>query len=491
MKKYILSIDQGTTSSRAILFDNSGVLRHIAQKPVSLIYPHAGWVEVDAISIWLSVVDVINAVLTKANVGFEEIDSIGITNQRETTVVWDKKTGMPVYNAIVWQSNQTKKICTNYEGFREEIMDRTGLPLNPYFSASKIRFILDNIKDGQKKAENDELMAGTIDSWLIYKLTKTRSFVTDVSNASRTLLFNIKNRCWDDELLKMFNIPKGMLPEVRSSSSNFGKAFYFSPSLSICGVAGDQQASLFGHACFNQGDVKNTYGTGCFLLLNTGSSIAKSKNGLISTIGWEIDGKITYVLEGSVFIAGASVQWLRDEMGFFSDVEHSEKCAYETKDEHRTIVVPAFTGLGAPYWDSAARGAIFGLGRGTNKNDLTKATLEAIAFQSRDVFQAMELDTGVRINELCVDGGASKNNYLMQFQSDILGITMTKPLCHETTALGVCFLSGLKTGFFKDLNSIKALKKNTTVFVPKMNKKTADELYERWKVAVKATITFK
>lgn len=491
MKEFILALDQGTTSTRAVLFNRNGELKHIAQQELKLIYRHSGWVELDAIEIWLSTIDVINEVLVKANISLEELDSVGITNQRETTIVWDRKTGMPVHHAIVWQSNQTEDICNQLSEHEPMIRAKTGLPLNPYFSATKLRFILDNIEDGQGRAERGELMAGTVDTWLLYRMTNRKSFYTDISNASRTLLFNIYDKKWDDDLLKLFNIPRILLPEVKPSSYDFGVFSFSGGEVHICGIAGDQQASLFGHACFEEGESKNTYGTGCFMLLNTGTTPCSSKNGLITTIGWELDGVTTYVLEGSVFIGGAAVQWLRDQMKAIKTVDQSEDCAYDSDPNHEIYVVPAFTGLGAPYWDSQTKGAIFGIGRDTNKNDIVRATLEAIAYQSKDVFHAMEKDTNLKIKQLSVDGGASKNNYLLEFQANILGIEIHRPTCYENTALGVAFLSGLHTKFFPSQEYIRAIKKSNTIFNPKWDEEQINEHYEQWKIAVKATRQFK
>ena len=491
MKSYILSIDQGTTSTRAVLFNKKGELCYIAQKEISLIYRKPSWVEVDAIAIWISATEVVNEVLIKANIDFTDIDSIGITNQRETTVVWDKKTGVPVAPAIVWQSNQTQGICDQLDQYSDVIRIKTGLPLNPYFSASKIRFILDSIPDGQKRAEAGELMAGTIDTWLLYRITNKTSYLTDISNASRTLLFNIYEKRWDSELLKLFDIPICMLPQVKSSSYNFGNALFFGTDTPVCGIAGDQQASLFGHACFEKGDIKNTYGTGCFMLLNTGDMPSTSQNGLITTIGWDLDGKTTYVLEGSVFVAGAAVQWLRDQLQLLEHVDQSEWMALDSDYNHEIVVVPAFTGLGAPYWDSLARGAIFGLERDTSKNDIARATLEAIAFQSKDVFHAMEKDAQIHIKQICVDGGASKNNYLLQFQANILNASILRPVCYENTALGACFLSGLYTGFYESQEYIKSLKKGSVVFKPTFTREEISEHYRLWKIAIRAVRHFK
>lgn len=491
MKKYILAIDQGTTSSRAILFDHNGQACFIAQREVKCLFPKPGWVEADALSIWVSVIDVVNEVLVKANIKMNEIDSIGLTNQRETTVVWDKKTGMPVYNAIVWQSRQTADICEKFETKKEYIHEKTGLLINPYFSASKIRFILDHIPDGQKRAKKGELLFGTIDSWIIYKLTNQQVHATDVSNASRTLLFNIKNVEWDEDLLKLFNIPKEILPKVYPSSYDFGAASFFSKNVHICGVAGDQQAALFGQTCFSKGECKNTYGTGCFMLQNTGKTPLISKNGLLTTIAWQIGDELTYAIEGSVFVGGAVVQWLRDEMNLIYKSSDCENEATAVDSTHGVYVVPAFTGLGTPYWDDDARGAVFGLTRGSNKHHFVRACLDAIAYQCKDVFEVMEKETGSKIRNLKVDGGATSNNYLMQFQSDILQTNIMLPKTLETTALGVAYLAGLNSGFYKSLEEIKSIHSYKAIFAARMEKEESLKLYEGWLKAVNATRQFK
>ncbi len=491
MNKYILSIDQGTTSTRAILFDKKGVPAFKAQKEITCIFPKSGWVEVDAIQIWLSTIDVINEVLIKSNNTFKNIDSIAITNQRETTVVWEKDTGLPVHNAIVWQSRQSASICEKFEDKKEFIHQKTGLLINPYFSASKIRFILDHIENGQKRAEKGELMFGTIDTWLLYKMTEGEVHATDVSNASRTMLFNIKEMKWDEELCKLFNIPMCMLPEVKPSSGEFGKTTFFPHEIPICGIAGDQQAALFGQACFEKGELKNTYGTGCFMLLNVGEEIPLSQNGLLTTVAWQIGDKVTYALEGSVFIGGAVIQWLRDELKLIKEAKDSEKYALDCDDDHAIYLVPAFVGLGTPYWDDEARGAIFGITRDTNKNHFIRAALESIAYQCKDVFEVMMKDAHVKIKGLKVDGGATANKYLLQFQSDILGIKINLPKCLETTALGVAYLSGLATGFFSSMQEIKSIHNYQAIYSPKMKKEIVEEKYKGWLKAVQSTRTFK
>lgn len=491
MEKFILSIDQGTTSSRAILFNKKGCLQYIAQREVNCLYPYPGWVETDALSIWVSVIDVINELLIKANITMNDIACIGITNQRETTVVWDRDTGLPVYHAIVWQSRQTVDICDSVEKYKDLIHNKTGLLINPYFSASKIRFILDHIPNGQKRAEKGELLFGTIDSWLLYKLTKGSVHATDVTNASRTLLFNINDMKWDEELCKIFNIPMKMLPKVYPSSYNYGKASFFCDNVNIHAIAGDQQSALFGQTCFEKGDSKNTYGTGCFMLLNTGDTPVFSKKGLLTTIAYQIGDKVTYALEGSVFVGGAAVQWLRDELKLFEKASDSEKCALKVKDSNGVYVVPAFAGLGTPYWDDSVHGAIFGLTRGTNKNHIIRATLEGIAYQCKDVFEVMKKETKCNINNLKVDGGATANKYLMQFQSDILLTNIMMPKCLETTALGVSYLAGLSCGIFKDIDDIKKVHSYQSTFVPSLAKSEVKRLYDGWKLAVKSTRQFK
>lgn len=491
MKRYILAIDQGTTSTRAILFDHEGNSCFVAQREVECIFPHSGWVEQDALSIWISVIDVTNEVLVKANVGFEVVDAIGVTNQRETAVVWDKETGMPVSKAIVWQSRQTYEICQRYENQKEYIHEKTGLLINPYFSASKIRFILDNLEKGQERAEKGELLFGTVDSWIIYKMTNRKVHATDVSNASRTLLFNINTLKWDEDLCKLFNIPMCMLPEVKSSSCDYGEASFFKTDVHIHGVAGDQQAALFGQTCWEKGDSKNTYGTGCFMLMNIGETPILSHSGLLTTIAWNINGKVSYALEGSVFIGGAVVQWLRDGMRMIHTSADSEVEATKCHSTHGVYVVPAFVGLGTPYWDDDARGAVFGLTRNTTNAHFIRACLEGIAYQSKDVFEVMKKESGLPLKSLRVDGGATKNNFLLQFQSDILRTEINLPSCLQTTALGVAYLAGLSSGFYKDLNEIKKIHSYQATFKPTMKKKEVDQLYRGWKKAVKATRMFK
>lgn len=491
MKKYILAIDQGTTSTRAILISHSGEKLFQAQRPVECLYPKPGWVEQDANSIWISVVDVINELLIVSGAKMEEIASIGITNQRETTVVWEKETGKAVHKAIVWQSKQTQEICERFGRHTEMIRQKTGLRINPYFSASKIRFILENIPRGEERMNKGELLFGTIDSWLIYKMTQGKVHATDYSNASRTLLFNIKNLCWDNELLEMWNINRNMLPEVKDNNADFGEATFFPGGVHIFGVAGDQQAALFGQCCFQKGQSKNTYGTGCFMLMNTGEEPIFSHNGLLTTIAWKIGNKTTYALEGSVFIGGAIVQWLRDEMDWFKHSAQSEEYASRKPDTNGVYVVPAFVGLGTPYWDDDARGAIFGLTRGADRHNITRAALYSIAYQSTDVIKTMQEDANLDLSVLKVDGGASANGMLMQFQADILQVEVCLPACVETTALGAGYLAGLGCGFWKDLKEIEANHCCSKRYYPKMSVKEAESLYAGWKGAVKATRAYK
>lgn len=490
MEKYILTIDQGTTSTRAILFNHKGQIIHSAFKDVKCLYPYPSYVETDALELWLSVLAVINEVLITSNLTLDDVDSIGITNQRETTVVWDKITGMPVYNAIVWQSRQSAIYCDRLENEKEFIFKRTGLLINPYFSASKIRYILDHIKDGQARAERGELLFGTVDSWLIYKLTNGRVHATDITNASRTLLFNIFAKSWDDELLKLFNIPSTMLPKVNPSSHTFGYTEFLKTAVPIAGVAGDQQASLFGHLCLDKGDSKNTYGTGCFMLMNIGNKPVLAEGGLLTTIAWQIGNKVTYAFEGSVFVGGAAVQWLRDEMCLIKTAKHSEKEANKAVKNDGVYVVPAFVGLGTPYWDDRARGAMFGMTRATSKAEVVRATLEAIAYQTKDVFTVMEKASKIDLKRLQVDGGATANGYLMQFQADMLDTQIRVSKIMETTSLGVYFLAGLETGYFPSIAEIKKLKYEGTLYRPKMDEETRSTLYNGWKKAVKATQMF-
>lgn len=489
--KYILAIDQGTTSTRALIFNKSGELLYKSQQEVKCLFPIEGWVEQNALDIWLSVLNVVNDVFAKNNLTFDEIDSIGITNQRETTVIWDKKTGMPIYNAIVWQSRQSSIYCDKWEKYKELIHSKTGLILNPYFSASKIRFILDHVKDGQQRAEKGELMFGTIDSWLIYRLTKGKVHKTDVTNASRTMFYNINSMEYDDELLKIFNIPKCILPEVCDCNSLFGYASIFDDKLKINAVAGDQQAALFGQNCFNKGDSKSTYGTGCFMLVNIGDTPIFSKKGLITTIAWRINGKTIYALEGSVFMGGATIQWLRDQLEIIKEAKETEELALKAKTDLGVYVIPAFVGLGAPYWDDECKGAIFGLTRGTAKNHLIRATLNSIALQVKDIYDVMEVEGDLKVSVLKVDGGATANNYLMQFQSDILKKKIILPKCLETTALGVAYLAGLGCGFFNDINEIRHIHRCDKEFLPKMSDDEVNDKVSKWKKAIEITRMYK
>ena len=491
MNKYILTIDQGTTSSRAMLFDHDGNVFFKAQEEVECLFPHDGWVEQNAIDLWLSVLSVINDVLARTNLTYDNIDSIGITNQRETTVIWDKATGMPVHNAIVWQSRQSAKICDGWNEYKDLVHEKTGLIINPYFSASKIRFILDSIPDGQQRAEKGELMFGTIDTWLIYKLSGGKVFRTDITNASRTMLFNLHTLDYDDELLKLFRIPRCILPEVCPSSFSFAEASVLKQGLMITGVAGDQQAALFGQNCFNEGDSKNTYGTGCFLLMNIGKKPVLSSKGLVTTIAWQIGKEVVYALEGSVFIGGACIQWLRDEMRMIKKASESEAYAMKVVGEPGVYVVPAFVGLGAPYWDDQCRGAVFGLTRATTKEEFIRATLNSIALQSKDLIRAMEIESNKKIKVLKVDGGATANDYLMQYQSDIISSKVVLPHCLETTSLGAAYLAGLESGYWKDLEEVKHIHRIQKEFNPKMKKALIKEIDRKRKSAIKATRTFK
>lgn len=492
MEQYILAIDQGTTSSRALLFDRDNKVISSSQKEFTQIFPHPGWVEHDAMEIWFSVLGVMENCVREAGISVEQIAGIGITNQRETTVVWDRETGLPVYNAIVWQSRQTAEICDNLkaEGLNETFVSRTGLMIDPYFAGTKIRWILDHIENGQERAEQGKLLAGTIDCWLIYCLSGGKVHATDCTNASRTLLYNIYERKWDEELCRILNIPMGILPEVKDSSGVFAYTAperVFGIHAPVCGAAGDQQAALFGQNCFKAGDVKNTYGTGCFLLMNTGETPMKSSNGLVTTIAWGIDGKVNYALEGSVFVAGSALQWLRDQLHFFRNAADSEQMALESSSD--VIMVPAFVGLGAPYWDDRCRGALFGLTRGTTVEDITKAALDSLAYQTKDVLSAMEQDTGRVINSLRVDGGASANNYLMHFQSDLLQCTVARPGNLETTAMGAAHLAGLAVGFWT-MDDLIRFADSDTRFTPGMDREEADALYARWQKAVRAARVF-
>ncbi|MDZ3956362.1 MULTISPECIES: glycerol kinase GlpK [Bacillus cereus group] len=496
MKKYILSLDQGTTSSRAILFNKKGEIVHSAQKEFTQHFPKPGWVEHNAQEIWGSILAVIATCLSEADVKPEQIAGIGITNQRETTVVWDKTTSKPIYNAIVWQSRQTAEICDELKekGYSEMVREKTGLLIDAYFSGTKVKWILDNVEGAREKAENGDLLFGTIDSWLVWKLSGGKSHVTDYSNASRTLMFNIHDLQWDDELLEMLTVPKSMLPEVRPSSEIYGETIdyhFFGQNVPIAGVAGDQQAALFGQACFGEGMAKNTYGTGCFMLMNTGEKAVASEHGLLTTIAWGIDGKVNYALEGSIFVAGSAIQWLRDGMRMFKDASESEVYANRVESTDGVYVVPAFVGLGTPYWDSEVRGAMFGVTRGTTKEHFIRATLESLAYQTKDVLCAMEADSGIELKTLRVDGGAVKNNFLMKFQSDILDVPVERPVINETTALGAAYLAGLAVGYWKNQDEIKEQWHMDKRFEPTMEAKTSEELYAGWKKAIEATKAFK
>ena len=491
MEKYILAIDQGTTSTRAVLIDKKGDLINMTQQEVECSFPHSGWVEVNALEVWVSVINVVNELLVKQNITWDSIDSIGITNQRETAVVWDKKTGLPICPAIVWQSRQSAEICERFEDKKEYIHEKTGLLINPYFSASKIIFILENVVDARKRAEKGELLFGTIDSWIIYRMTLGKVHATDVSNASRTMLLNLKSLKWDEELCKMFNIPMNMLPEVLPSSYDYGEASFFTKGVHICGVAGDQQAALFGQTCFEIGESKNTYGTGCFMLMNIGQIPTLSKSGLLTTVGWQIGNEVVYALEGSVFIGGAVIQWLRDKVHLIEHSSDSETMAYSCHDTHGVYIVPAFTGLGTPYWDDDARGAMFGLTRNSSDAHIVRASLEAIAYQCKDVFEVMKKESHFNLKRLNVDGGATANNYLMQFQSDILETEIILPKCLQTTAMGASYLAGLASGFYKNLDHIKKIHACQKVFKPSMKKEEIKKRYNGWKKAVEVTRMFK
>lgn len=490
MKKYIVALDQGTTSSRAIIFDKEQNIYGIAQKEFTQIYPKEGWVEHNPMEIWSSQYGVLQEVMAKTNIKPSDIAAIGITNQRETTIVWDRITGEPIYNAIVWQCRRTAKICEELkeEGLDKYIKENTGLVIDAYFSATKIKWILDNVEGAREKAEAGRLLFGTVDTWLLWKLTNGEVHVTDYTNASRTMLYNIKELKWDKKIANRLRIPICMLPEVKNSSEVYGYANLGGSKeevkVPIAGIAGDQQAALFGQACFNKGDAKNTYGTGCFLLMNTGEERVESKNGLITTIAIGIDNKIQYALEGSVFMGGAIIQWLRDELCLISDAKDSEYFAKKVKDNGGVYVVPAFVGLGAPYWDMYARGAIFGLTRGANKNHIIRAALESIAYQSKDLIEAMQEDTGLKINTLKVDGGASKNNLLMQFQSDIIDAKVCKPIITETTALGAAYLAGLAVGYWESKEDISKSFYISESYEPDLDNETRVKLYKEWKKAI-------
>lgn len=494
-EKYIMSIDQGTTSSRAIIVNHDGEIIASHQAEFPQIYPKAGWVEHDANKIWNNVQSVIAGAFIDGGLKPHQISAIGITNQRETTVIWDKETGVPIYNAIVWQSRQTADIADQLkeDGHTQLIKDKTGLVIDAYFSATKVRWILDHVDGAQERAEKGELLFGTIDSWLVYKLTGGDEHVTDYTNAARTMLFNIHDLKWDEDILSILNIPKVMLPEVKSNSEEYGytKSYhFFNQEIPITGMAGDQQAALFGQLAFEPGMVKSTYGTGSFIIMNTGEEARVSDNNLLTTIGYSINGKVYYALEGSIFVAGSAVQWLRDGLDMFNDSAETEQLAYKSTSEDEVYIVPAFTGLGAPYWNSAARGSAFGITRGTSKADFVKATLQSIAYQVRDVVDTMMIDSGIDIKLLKADGGAALNKYLMQFQSDITGIDIARAKDLETTALGAAYLAGLAVGYWEDMEELQRLVGVGETFSPNMDEEKKERLYRSWKQAVKATEVF-
>jgi len=496
MEQYILSLDQGTTSSRAILFNRAGDVVHMSQREFTQYFPKPGWVEHNASEIWGSILAVIASTLAESGITPAQIAGIGITNQRETTVVWDKQTGMPIYHAIVWQSRQTQDICQQLkdQGYEKVVRDKTGLLIDAYFSGTKVKWILDHVKGAREKAEKGELLFGTIDTWLIWKLSGGRAHVTDYSNASRTLMYNIYDLKWDDELLKILTIPASMLPEVRPSSEVYAHTVshhFFGHNIPIAGAAGDQQAALFGQACFEDGMAKNTYGTGCFMLMNTGERAVKSQHGLLTTIAWGINGKVEYALEGSIFVAGSAIQWLRDGLRMFKEAKDSEAYARKVQSTDGVYVVPAFVGLGTPYWDSDVRGAVFGLTRGTSKEHFIRATLESLAYQTKDVLSAMEADSGISLKKLRVDGGAVKNDFLMGFQSDLLGVPVDRPVINETTALGAAYLAGMAIGFWESQGEIRNKWRLDREFSATMDEEQRKQLYEGWKKAVHAAMMFK
>lgn len=489
MAKYVMALDAGTTSNRCILFNEKGQMCSVAQREFKQIFPKPGWVEHDANEIWASQLGVAVEAMNMIDASAADIAAIGITNQRETTILWDKNTGEPVYNAIVWQCRRTSEYCDSLkeQGLTEKFRRKTGLVIDAYFSATKIKWILDNVPGARERAEKGELLFGTVETWLIWKLTKGKAHVTDYSNAARTMLFNINTLEWDDEILQILDIPKAILPEAMPSSCVYGMAdpAFLGGEIPISGAAGDQQAALFGQTCFQAGDAKSTYGTGCFLLMNTGEKLVFSENGLITTIAWGLDGKVTYALEGSVFVAGAAIQWLSDEMRIIDSAEDSEYMAKKVKDTNGCYIVPAFTGLGAPYWDQYARGTIVGITRGVNKCHIIRATLESLAYQVNDVLVAMKADSGIALSSLKVDGGASANNFLMQTQADIINVPVNRPQCVETTAMGAAYLAGLAVGYWKDLEDIKNNWMVDRTFVPVLEEKTRTERIQGWKKAVK------
>lgn len=495
MEKFVLALDQGTTSTRALLVNRDGEISHLSREGLTLQYPHAGWVEVDAAAIWESAVNVIGETLRDSGVKVGQVAAIGITNQRETAVIWDRATGVPIRPAIVWQSRQTADICEELKlgGYEPLFRERTGLLLDPYFSGTKIAWMLRHTEGAVERAARGELLFGTIDSWLVWKLTGGAVHITDATNASRTLLYNIREGQWDDELLDLLEVPRSMLPDVRNTSEVYGytdKAL-FGGEIPIAAAAGDQQAALFGQGCFTPGEAKNTYGTGCFMLMNTGEVAKTSAHGLLTTVAWQLGGNREYALEGSVFVGGSAIQWLRDELGVIGSAAESEVMATQVESTDGVYVVPAFVGLGTPYWDSDVRGSVFGLTRGTTKAHLVRATLESLAYQTKDVLAVMEEDAGIHLKTLGVDGGAVANGFLMQFQSDILDVPIVRPAQNESTALGAAFFAGLAVGFWSDRDEIRALTRVDRTFTPSMEETRRDALYRGWQRAVRAAIAFK
>ena len=496
LKKYVIAIDQGTTSSRTIVFNKQGEIVSSSQREIEMIYQKENYVEQNAFDIWTTVLSTLAESLLAAEILPEEVASIGITNQRETTILWDKRTGRPIYKAIVWQSKQSNDICDSLkeQGLEDFFKKKTGLLIDPYFSATKIKWVLDNVDGAQKLMDEGNLMFGTVDTWLLYKLSGNKIHKTDYTNASRTLLFNIFEKKWDTEILELLGINPNILPEVCDSNSIFGstaRQTFFGAEIPIAGVLGDQQAALFGQLCLEEGSIKNTYGTGCFMLMNTGTTPTLSNKGLLTTIAYTIDGTTTYALEGSVFVAGSAVQWLRDQLNFFTDSKDSERLATSVEDNYGVYVVPAFVGLGTPYWDTEAKGAIFGLTRGTTQAHITRATLESLAYQTKDIITVMSEESNIKPAFLKVDGGASKNNFLMQFQSDILDININRPRINETTALGAAYISGLATNFYTNIDELKKLSTIEKTFTPSMKDKQRKDLYANWLKAVVATRKFK
>ncbi|KRL97818.1 glycerol kinase [Liquorilactobacillus satsumensis DSM 16230 = JCM 12392] len=495
-KKYILTIDEGTTSTRALIIDHDGKIVSDSQREFSQYFPHPGWVEHNANEIWNAVLSTIANAFISSGIQPKQIAAVGITNQRETTVVWDKQTGLPIYNAIVWQSRQTNEIAQKLKqkGYADMIHDKTGLVIDPYFSATKLRWILDHVKGAQERAEKGELLFGTIDTWLSWKLSGEKIHVTDYTNASRTMLFNIHKLDWDDDILKLLNIPRVMLPEIKGNSEVYGKTatyHFYGSAVPIAGMAGDQQSALFGQLALKSGMVKNTYGTGSFIVMNTGKKPIMSANNLLTTIAYGLNGEVNYALEGSVFVSGSAIQWLRDSMHLIDSAPASEEAAQTSTSQDEVYVVPAFTGLGAPYWDADARGAVFGITRGTNRKDFVKAVLQSLAYQSRDVVDTMYKDTKIKVPVLRVDGGASNNNYLMQFQADLLNLPLERAANVETTSMGAAFLAGLAVGFWDSVDDLKEIYKVGKRFDPQMDEARREELYGGWLHAVKATMAFK